>query len=658
GNKIWSMAEDGNHNMWFGGYGGGLWKFDGSEFSHYTVENGIVNNNVRSLYYSEKWKLLFIGTQFGLTVFDGNNFTNFNKENTTLDYDPYIMGFIEEENVIYIYTFSNDNLAYHPQKKILAPQPDSLGFNKKAFISCFKKSDGTSLLMHRSGLIATNGTDTLLEIRKPTNAPFNKDIGQVFGLTEDRYKNVWLASWEPDPKNPGGLFLFDGEKVIRKNEILGKDPLSGWSVHFDKENNILWFGTLDMGLFMVQETPFEEIPANTYGLADFNISDLAFDKNARLPNGQGNLIILDKKNLIITHSDKSFWKPSNKQLFKAYRKHLHKAGIEDKRAGDLSSFKKVLNFKEMTFQNDSVLWVSSDPAIFKININRQSIECLLRGGYGDGFMLFNSLGQYCSVPYWGPYDIYQNIELNDERINIKNIPVRPKDISNIVLHEDEVWMTSWSGGLYRGKDTLFINYNQSNTPINNALNDLCFDNNGNLVIGANNGEVYICKPQKDSLNVLYTIDSRDGILGNSIIWLKVDRYDHLWIGTNTGLNQLDLKQLYKNDSLQMFNFDEKEAYLAPSGNVSVKDGSGNIWLGTDESLVCMHIGNPIANKSPVKKIRLQNVEINGNHLTENINLLQDLKHDQNYLRFDFDIINFINPKKDHFRYFLEGLDLD
>jgi hypothetical protein len=650
GNRIWSMAEDGEQNMWFGDYGGGLWKFDGKDFSHFTDKDSLVNNAVRSLHYSEKWKLLFIGTQFGLSIFDGTNFTNYNKENTFIDHDPYIMGFVVKENEIYICTFSQLNYLFYPADKNfveIKPDDPTLG---GSFISCFYSSQNKTFMADRQGIRVWDGINNPDYFLKPINAPDNANIGQVFGMAEDNYENIWLASWEPNPKSPGGLFLFDGEKVTKQNNILGKDPLSGWSVYYDTENKILWFGTLDMGLFMIQESIFEYIEPETFGLDKVKVNDIGFDKN-------GNLILVDEKNLVINYTNKADWIVPNILFFNAYRKYLFNTGIKDERAGDLASFIKVLEFKKMTFQNDTVLWVLSDPGLFKVNPFDRTIVCYSQVGYGDGDLYFDEWGRLCNVASWGYFSIYSDIESNNDRIEISKNSNQLKDISDFLFLNDETWMTSWPNGLYRGKDTVFVSYDQSNSYLSNSLNTLCADNNGNLIIGANNGEVYISKPNDGSLNILKTLSANQGIIGNSINWLKVDRNNHLWIGTNTGLNKVYLDRLMHDDSLQIFIYNEHEGYLHPNVNVSILDKDGNIWLGTDESLVRIHIQTEKQKTEKPKEIILGNCEINGTTISNKYNLLQGLKHNLNYLHFDFDVINFVNPEKDRFRYFLEGLDL-
>lgn len=655
GNKIWAIAEDGSKNLWFGDYGGGLWKYDGKTFCHFTEKDSIVDNRVRKLYYSEKWDLLMVGTEVGFTIYDGTNFKNYGKQNGLLTAKAFVTGFFEMQEGIFICTFSQYNYVYIPQNESLKEITEEDKHWGGRYTSCYKQSTGSTILSYRSGIVFSGKDNNLQMITKPANAA-NRDIGQVFGITDDNHGNIWMASWEPNPENPGGLLMFDGEKIFRKNCILGKDPYAGWSVCYDNDRQILWFGSLDMGLFMICRSDFEYLSPVIPGVENHNISDLTFDT-------EGNLFVLEKKSLIISDQDRSQRVISNEKFHQAFAKYLKKAGEDDPMIYDYQSFLKVLEFRKMAFQNDSTLWVSSDQAIFMVNLKNYSIKCYLRSGYGAGNIFFTGDGQLWTAGSWGYLSIYQDIDNTDSNVCLHQNPSWPRDVSDYLIIHNEVWLTSHSRGLYRGYDSLFRNYNQSNCSLTNALNVLCADASGNLIIGGNNGEVYLAKPDKDSLNVFRTLDARDGILGNSIVWLEVDLKNNLWVGTNTGLNRISLPLLLDQDSLLICQYDENEGYLHPNVNLSLVDKEGKIWLGTDESLVCLHVPEMDSQLHRLQGIKITNFEVNGESKPftgefydgpEIVSI--DLKHDQNYLKFGFDVINFINPEKDLFRYYLKGLD--
>jgi len=651
GNRIWSIAEDDDNQLWFGDYGGGLWKFDGDSFEHFTESTGLVSNKIRCLHYSDKWNMLFIGTQNGISILSENQFANFNQKIEFLDHDPFVTGFIEENDLIYIYTFSQENYIYNPANKTLSKLNLNQHNYEGRFIAALKKSSGEHLFTFRNGLKVVGGLNATQTFLKPTNNPQNKNIGQVFQMAEDDYGNIWMASWEPDVKNPGGLFLFDGEKIVKRNDILGNDPRSGWCVFYDPEDKIIWFGTLDMGLFMIQETMFEYFEPKIFGLETMNVTDINFDYNE-------NMFILTKKNLIIWYSDKSYRIVSNKSFYDAYQKFLTKIKSKDPRAVDYSSFLDIIEFRNMTFQNDSVLWISSDQGIFKLMTSTFTIDCYFKTGYGTGNLLFNDEGKLCVLNSLGYYQVFKNIEIDNDPILYHQKAEWPKDISDNVDINDELWMTSYSNGLFKGRDTIFTNYNQNNTALSNSLNVICEDPAGNLIIGANNGKLYFADPHHDSFKIANTLDAKDGLQGNSIVWLEVDQNKNLWVGTNTGLNRLNLDELYGNNSLNIYNFDKSEGYLNSNVNVSFYDNRESIWLGTDKNLVCLHIPKISENDVSKVPIKLLNYSINGKQYNDNEAQLQNLTFRQSFLSFDFDVINFRNPEKDRFRYFCSDLNLN
>jgi len=75
-NNVWSILEDKNGNLWFGTLGGGVSKYDGKSFTHFTDKEGLNNNDVRSILEDKSGNLWF-GTVGGVSKYDGKSFTHF-----------------------------------------------------------------------------------------------------------------------------------------------------------------------------------------------------------------------------------------------------------------------------------------------------------------------------------------------------------------------------------------------------------------------------------------------------------------------------------------------------------------------------------------------------------------------------------------------------
>lgn len=61
--RAFSIAEDIEGNMWFGTVYSGIWKFDRrtEKFTNYGREEGVVSDNIWSIYQTQKGQLLFLG---------------------------------------------------------------------------------------------------------------------------------------------------------------------------------------------------------------------------------------------------------------------------------------------------------------------------------------------------------------------------------------------------------------------------------------------------------------------------------------------------------------------------------------------------------------------------------------------------------------------
>jgi signal transduction histidine kinase/ligand-binding sensor domain-containing protein/DNA-binding response OmpR family regulator len=80
--SVSAILEDSRGDLWFGTSddlgtgGGGASRYDGSYFTHFTTEEGLIDNNVLSIVEDRQGNLWF-GTAGGLTCYDGVRFTNF-----------------------------------------------------------------------------------------------------------------------------------------------------------------------------------------------------------------------------------------------------------------------------------------------------------------------------------------------------------------------------------------------------------------------------------------------------------------------------------------------------------------------------------------------------------------------------------------------------
>ncbi|MDP2887634.1 MAG: two-component regulator propeller domain-containing protein [Bacteroidota bacterium] len=73
-NGIRSILQDRNDNLWFGSYVGGVSKFDGEKFVNYSKKSGLGSNKVLSMLEDKNGMLWFGSDDNGLTRYDGKAF--------------------------------------------------------------------------------------------------------------------------------------------------------------------------------------------------------------------------------------------------------------------------------------------------------------------------------------------------------------------------------------------------------------------------------------------------------------------------------------------------------------------------------------------------------------------------------------------------------
>ena len=74
------MLRDKTGNLWFGTGGGGVSKYDGESFTHFTEKEGLSNNNVRSIIEDKTGNLWFGTDGGGVSKYDGESFTHFTEK--------------------------------------------------------------------------------------------------------------------------------------------------------------------------------------------------------------------------------------------------------------------------------------------------------------------------------------------------------------------------------------------------------------------------------------------------------------------------------------------------------------------------------------------------------------------------------------------------
>jgi ligand-binding sensor domain-containing protein len=75
GNEVYNLYEDSKGNIWFSAEGFGVYRYDGAEFRQFTKEDGLTTNVIQSIFEDAKGQMWFSSWQ-GLCIFDGVKFVD------------------------------------------------------------------------------------------------------------------------------------------------------------------------------------------------------------------------------------------------------------------------------------------------------------------------------------------------------------------------------------------------------------------------------------------------------------------------------------------------------------------------------------------------------------------------------------------------------
>ncbi|OWW22915.1 regulator [Noviherbaspirillum denitrificans] len=97
-NYIVSMVVDKDGVVWAGTWGGGLSRFDGKDWRHYTVADGLPGNHVFMLHIDKKGQM-WVGTNAGLARMEGDKFKVMTTENGLFSDTVFSMATAENGNL-------------------------------------------------------------------------------------------------------------------------------------------------------------------------------------------------------------------------------------------------------------------------------------------------------------------------------------------------------------------------------------------------------------------------------------------------------------------------------------------------------------------------------------------------------------------------------
>jgi len=676
--KIWSIDEDKNGNLWFGSNLDGIYLYNGYSYKRITTDNGLSTNQIRYLYYSKRFDLIAACSDQGAQIIRGDSVIRSPKWMGSADQPLTLTKAADAEDYIYFTSIGQINpTRYYPDQNRFVNVNDKGSRYPEAAVSVWISSGGDTVFgEYPSGVTIIN----------PKGKIRNPSPGQVFYVDEDRQGNFWMASWSYKNRDLiPGVFRYDGKDFVNYKDQLGIRDRSIWTVYCDREQDVNWIGTENDGLYWFRTSEISESGPAELGLEELSINQLYVDSRDNLwvsdnldlirISPDGRKYRMEKTPMIQAYQD--YWKETRRNIYVATDSVQKK--LRTLPAGKFSDFSKntPFEFGKVIEDADGTIFFSNRFGLFSLKDQKTDYhgptgsEGTFRFG-GRDTMVFAG---------WGPTLI--NPCLSNQSANLTGDgPVNtsiegagfiqfnkrgdPRNINRIVSHNGCLWFASWTTGLWMSRGMRLVHFNESDPSIDNNIADLGFDKQGHLIFASGRGEICIAEVRGDSINILWRINSSDGIRGSTLNWIRIGPDDHLWAGTNLGLNCIDLQALFDKKQTVIRFFDNENGYNGQGSLRAAMDSRGILYVAGENSLIRVNTSGLLATPDHKGKVILRELKLNGEAMPDRklreINKANTLAKivrinpKQSDFIFGFDNLNYINSGKDLYRYKLGGYD--
>jgi len=607
GNRIWSITEDDSGNLWFACYGNGISMFDGRAFHNLSEKDGLVNNNVRKVEYSKRFKGLMIGTVYGFSFYKDSTFTSFKDSTVTNRNLLQVTAFLETDSLIYLFTYYDNKqfIVFNPRNKTFSYLPKNHRYHYLSNLS--------------TCAFITSKRDTLIGYSLVGMKFYTKDsmyantkVGQVFDIAEDKTGTLWFASWSDNLNNrinKGGIYCYKNRREEYYSDKLGITNQECWCLYYDRNENMLWIGTIGSGLYLYPMSGIDYTPATTYSSARPQINDIFIDSKNREWLSVGNRILKNGRSdnafsssnfqsaYTLTIREREKYLLDKEGCYSKYQKLISEGrykypnpykdenSISPKGANysptlyNAEFSAKLINFYKFAEDSLGRVWVGSNIGLFTITkpIATYLLYSVPFSYFFESSRTLNLLTQYNMSFYSIP-----DARLLNRRIVRKNATWSSS--VRYIKENDFFWLYSNSDGVAKYKAGKLTQFPYLAKQIDLEFNALCLDADKHLIAGTNTGKVYILTYRNDSLLVSYQLSEADGLVGSEIGWLRTDRHNRLWIGTNKGLNMVNLPQLYKNGKAEVSYYNSENGYFDYTTTKAVLDSTGCLLVMSKDNL--------------------------------------------------------------------------
>jgi ligand-binding sensor domain-containing protein/serine phosphatase RsbU (regulator of sigma subunit) len=634
--------------IWFG-TDRGLFRFDGINYSRFTISEGLVDDQITALNSTTDGEL-WIGHKNGkVTIYDGNKFTRFTPEESLGNVE--ITDIVSDSTGVVWYSTLGEGLYKYDGRYLTNLDTDD-GISDNYIYDIEIDLKGTLWLATDNGI--THFLNDKMEIISMKDG-LNDNIVRALKPSVDG--RVWIGTEEK------GMSVYDpGNRAITQIEGWNFGAITGFTINFE---NDIWISTEKQGIIQLKFTA-ENKP--TY---------------RKLTVQQG--LISDRTNTIIRDREENIWIGGKQGVIQALP-----PAFEFLNKTNGTPFEMIYNFTKDKKNN---LWVCSEAGLFRGTPDNtgkyywSNISEKLNSPKVNFISLFlDKNGEIWAGTYGeGVYKINPG-NLTYSKISVTE-GLNDNNVISISGNDSLIWFSTLGGGIscYNLYLSHFIRLEQPGLA-NSYIYATKSDKSGRVWIAGSlrypafidKGSLYLITNEGMRFTQLYSvaIDSSDGVWFNTgdkgII--KVTGDSLILLGKNEGIGYDQIQSIifdklnnllvisnrgflfYKPSTGVLLEFGENSglSYLYPILNSVYADPDGQIWIGTETGIIKY---NPdylkFIGQNPRVFLSTKNLFYNPIQTGRT-----KFRYSENNFTFGYTGIWFSNPEGLTYRYILEGYDLE
>jgi len=687
-NSVNDIVQDSQGYLWFATQGGAA-RFDGYDFEHFNSLNGLPDDYVNCLLADQSGQIWF-GTEGGLAAYDGNEFRIYDEEDGLVDND--VVGMIEDlEGNIWAWTAYG--ISVLTGDTVLSyTKGDHLAGNM--IVDVMLDSKGT---VH----VATFEKQGITSFADPYRAVLQKRQEIIRDMVEVRPGEIWYASQDQGiiVQNKAGEYRLGPEEGLTDQVVL--------CLLKDSRGRI-WCGTYEQGLFVYENGRFRNVPSQfeeepiarklmedkqgRIWILGFVSGVWMLDGGRYTQFGVENTLAHDEVYALYEDKYGSIWMGTpggvskyGKGIFEVYDmdfslpdNHIISVFLDSEgtlwfgagfdvcalKNGQLEILGNVFEedadyYRPRCFAEDPDhnIYVGSDDRLFKLEGGSwEQIELLddsIRVSVND-LLLAEDHRLWCATN--AGLLIYDDGVL--DAVNQEH-GLAHEEVNALHQFEDRIYCAT-SGGVsvFDLSGNHLRDYTTEDGLAWDECLDIASDARGNLWVATKSrGVSRIDLGMQDSI---YSLDTDKGLISNAISFVELYDSSTLWIGTNRGINVLDLES----GNISVYGQEEGFYPLEPYARAVVKDSGGRMWIGTVEGLVKYDPRYDNTYQDPPDLILYPPVvdgiiysgEEQGTGISGTFPGEMVFPYSKRSLKFSFTGIHTILPSRNTFSWYLEGFD--